>query len=869
MRIAYLVGNSAADTDTASARQDFVELLADAHLRFTTRVLEPEDGILEGLDRALRRRQQPGHALFVFTGDARIEKDDLALSVLDYDTSLRGLGESLAHSQMAFALVLDLHHEGPDDPFLAAEIVAAAKTALQDIDITLLVGVSARESERALPDAPLLHCLTRAISESKEAVETRTLATASIYERMRKVDGFDDLSAVGFAAAERPFPLLVPPNVIVNDLASIPPPPSSGEAMPESLRSGDANYEAGNYAEAIADYKKRLLKLGARDPARADVYFRIGRCKRSLGSAAEAAHNFDKALELDPMHSDALDGACDVLAEQRDFERLEAMRRRRLDALTDESERTAQLEAIARAWLVAGQPKKSLTALEQWAKETTGRAPLELMVEAHDSIGRASDRVAARRRLAERLEGRARADVLVQAARIAEAELSGGKEVVELCREALQAHAETLEALELAAKVLGTSRRYDELTGLYELVLLGTQDDELRWDLSKKLGLLHRDVRDDLQQALRCFLRAADFKADDVELLLWISELYQAEQKHDEAASVLRRAAQCRPDDADVVRRALWAFEKVRDDDSAWNAECILDHLGEADINESLNADAHRPDGLIAARTTLGAVEASLFAPERDAQLSAILRVCAAAALPLAFEELEREGALVDHARGARQAEGSTTTIARSLAWTCKLLAIPAPPLYVVEGLPQGAVVLARETHVAIADRSLGSGLELAELAFLWARALAGAQGENAFLAACPSPQRLAKVVVAALLLAKAPGLEDLDGPPRLFADLLGPRLSHEDLDRLAEVSQGVQTRGARARLSEWLESTALLGGRMGLLLCGDVRRAVDVATRFPLPDILLELQVKDLYRRALSEEHIQLRRTLGINVHA
>lgn len=871
MRIAYIIGsNEAPRSVRSSARQDFLELLSDPHLRFAARPVDPEDGLLDELERALARRRDPGHALVVFSGNASIAGTDLALASGDHEASLRGIGQSLARATMAILLILDLRHEGPDDPFLAAEILGVAKEALDGTAVGLIVAASARESERKLPDAPLLHCLAAAVRKAKDDVETRSMDASTLYERMRGVEGFDLLSAVGSMPGPQAFPLLLPPNVIVSDGASIPPPPSShGAAVSEFIANGNAHFDAGRHSDAIAEYKKRLLGLGHRDPERADVYFRIGRCKRALESVAEAAHNFDKALELDPMHAGALDAACDVLAEQQDFRRLEAMRRRHLDALTDPGARHQQLAAIAQAWLNAEKPAQALATIEQWANEDDARAPLDTLVRAQDMAGNPPARVSARKRLAERLEGVERASALVEAARIAQTELPGAKESVELCREALQAHPETLEALEIAATVLGTARRFDDLIEIYEFVVARSTDAELCWDLGKKLGMLHRDVRDDAAAALRCFTRAAEHRVDDVELLLWIGELHQAARDHEAAAAVLRSAARVQPQDADVVRRALWAFEKTGDDDSAWNAACILDHLGEADINESLNADAHQPDGLIAARSTLANVEFDTFAPERDAKLCRLLRSCARPALPLCFEELADNDQLLEFEKGSLQDAGSTTMIARSLSWTCRLMGIEPPPLYVVDNMLDGTRALALARPVAVADRSLGSGLELHELAFLWARALSALRAENGFLWACPSPQQLAKVVVAALVIGEAPGMEDLDGPARIFADALEEALEDDERKALTELAGDIPTRGARRRLALWLDETALLGGRVGLLLCGDARRAVDIVRRFPLNGIPLERQVDDLYQRALSDEHMQLRRTLGINVHA
>lgn len=875
MRLAYAIGSPEGSPTPLPELTRFIEQLAGPSLRFRTSWLDPEEGLLRLLEKGLARRAGPGQLLLVWAGTAQVRDEDVVLALRDDEVSLRAVVEALAASELEALLLLDLSHEGPDDPFEATELVQRVREVVRpsETGIGLLVSCGAAERQFPVAPAPLLRLTSRAATlMEREASGTGSVSAQRVYQAMRELSEFDELSVAGFFPGRSAFPLVLEPSVVVSDPASIPPPAVSdrppSSSIPESVRLGDEHYEAGRHDAAIAEYKKRLLTLPPRDPGRADVYFRIGRVKRAQGSAAEAAHNFDKALELDPMHAGALDEVCAVALEQRDFARLEAMRRRRFDALTDLDAKVRELRAIARAYLeAAASPKQAVTVLEQWIALRADEEAHALLVEAEDEIGRASARVAARRRMAAVQEPADRARTLIAAATIAERHLAGSKEAAELAADALRADPSALEALEIAARVLGGGRRWRQLADLYDEVIASTESSELVWDLSKRLGALFREQLDDAEGALAAFARAAEQNPSDVELLLWIAELYEAKREHADAAAVLRAAACVRPTEPELVRRALWAFEKTQQTDAAWQAACILDHLGEADINESLLADMHRPEGLIPARATVPPTELGRLVPERDRALTTLLAAVAPIAGPLRAEELRAEKRLPALDPKTLQDPESTTTLGRSLAWTCRLLQLPVPELYVLDGVDGTLSALPLEPAVALADSRARSGMDLAELSFLWARALVALRPENSLAVLFPSAAELARCMLAALTVGEARGLGEVDGAVQRLAERMREELDDEQLEAIAEAAAEVSLRGARRRIEEWLRVTTLAGGRAGVLVAGDVRLAVDVTRRFPLPGIEVEEQVQDLYRFALSTELGALRKLLGIDV--
>lgn len=650
-------------------------------------------------------------------------------------------------------------------------------------------------------------------------------------------------------------------------------PPPKGQSTDELLDEGDAAAADGRHDEAIACWKRALLGLTTRRSARhAELYVRIGRAKRALGSDSEAVHNFDKALGVDPLDREAFSAAEELLGEQKDWSRLDRLHRRRAEALRSDEERSQVHRALALMWLRdAKEPRHAIKPLESWLELRPGEIDaLEQLVEAEVALGRHAAAVAARRKLADALDGDSsrRARVLIEAAREAEEHLPDKQQAVELCEQALEADSSALEALEIAAPLLAKKRRWTELGELYESVLERTRDAQVAWDLAKKLGMLRRDELDDLEGAKSAFLRALEHEPGDTELRYWTAELFEAEGDIEHAADQFRAAARTRSDDPDVFRRALWLFEKTGEADCAWSAASVLDLLGEADINESLVADAHRPEGLIAAQGTIADPDWELFYPERERALPAVLEAVSSAAIELALARLDKDGRLPELDPALCQDPGGTTTLARSLVWTLRLLGIDAPALYLAADPPQELVVAPASEPTTLVSRALGSGLGLPELAFIWGRHLALFRPEHYLLAFYPSLRDIAALLVAALPLGGHEADEPLEGRTAEMSAELEAKLDATARARLEEAVSGFDTRNLRRRIAAWMRSVLLSGGRAGLLACGDLHLAATLLERFPPPGGLdAAEELADLRAYSISRQYAELRERLGVGV--
>lgn len=210
--------------------------------------------------------------------------------------------------------------------------------------------------------------------------------------------------------------------------------------------------------------------------------------------------------------------------------------------------------------------------------------------------------------------------------------------------------------------------------------------------------------------------------------------------------------------------------------------------------------------------------------------------------------------------------------LAKTLAWTARLLGMKPPQLY-VSADSEGLSVAPIETPAVLASRSLGSGLGLGELAFLWGRQLPRLRGELRALSLLAGVSELSALVTAASVVGGASELDvrTLDGDSkRLYAALRREVRGDEALARLRAAVSPLAGVAPATVAEATLRRVELLGVRMGLLACGDVAIAADLIQRFPEAGVTTsEEQLGELYSFAISERYCALRERIGVAVAA
>jgi hypothetical protein len=318
-------------------------------------------------------------------------------------------------------------------------------------------------------------------------------------------------------------------------------------------------------------------------------------------------------------------------------------------------------------------------------------------------------------------------------------------------------------------------------------------------------------------------------------------------------------------------RSAARIFERCSDVEGAWQAASALEVLGEADINESLLAGTHRPEGLLPARGRVAEEDwnAKLFCAERDPTADSILWRVNAAAFEVGLETARRKRRLpaLDPAT-EQNPTSSTATLAKTLLWTSQLLGVQLPRLYVVPELRGNLAIPPTPEPTLVVGRNLGSGLGLAELAFLWGRQLTLLRPEHRLLSVYPTTWELSALITAVLSLGGAPDLpfKSLEGDGKLFARGLKRHLSREKVADLRSLVGRLPTSQISNSALAWSRSVELAACRAGLLACGSVEIAAKMTERFPHGGLLTtEQQIDDILVWSLGPEHRRLRERLGV----
>jgi hypothetical protein len=261
-----------------------------------------------------------------------------------------------------------------------------------------------------------------------------------------------------------------------------------------------------------------------------------------------------------------------------------------------------------------------------------------------------------------------------------------------------------------------------------------------------------------------------------------------------------------------------------------------------------------------------------LLYPERDPALDALFYALGSAAVEVGAETAQRKRRIpvLDPAT-QQDPTKSTTTLARTLVWSARLLGIPAPALYVVDDVAAGESAIAPTVAAtALASKSLGSGLELPELAFLWARRLVSLRPEHRLVTLLPNAAELEDFMRAAWVLGAGSerSFKRLEGDTKLFARGLKRHLRGVNLAPLEAAAKAMGRDSLGPLVLGYRSSLELSAGRAGLLASGDLALAFRMTERFPQHGALsLDEQRTDLLTYAVSDEYAALRERLGVAV--
>lgn len=345
---------------------------------------------------------------------------------------------------------------------------------------------------------------------------------------------------------------------------------------------------------------------------------------------------------------------------------------------------------------------------------------------------------------------------------------------------------------------------------------------------------------------------------------------------YNETVSLLENRLMRDPRHLPSLRALSDAAQRQRDVDTAALASAVLVCLEAARPEDEVRLAIIVTDALPMARRTLNDrdFDEALLANKEDRLLLETLArltqasIAGGIAFKPGYEELPKDAAVLDP-------ESSTVTLGRSLAWVGKFLSIATPELVVLSELPAHMLLTLNGKERLLISRQLGSGLSLAQLAFLGARHLTMLRPEFKWRAALDSPERLAVVIGHCVRFCNEGRdfVKNLDDSERKGAKRFWTQVEADPLlvEQVGHLFGGVEFDPARwddlARQILITADRVLIRG--GLLACANPAAAWQLTQQYPLSSLLsVEEQLDEVARFATSRHHLMLRRSLGLTVN-
>jgi tetratricopeptide (TPR) repeat protein len=652
----------------------------------------------------------------------------------------------------------------------------------------------------------------------------------------------------------------------------------------ETIRGiADVAYELKDWPSSLTNYQKVLTSLGEDEAeARTDVYFRLGCIKREQGQPKQAINNFEKALGLTSDHRPTLEALVDVYGKAKDFKQVAAYKRQILDAVVDGEERYAILNDIGDLWAEKEKnPHKAIEALEEaQTLKPQDHVLLHKLLGLYQAAGEWQRMIETLQAIAD-LESRPeiKARYVFTQAQICRDKLEDQDRAVELFNDALDLNPSYLEAFERINKVLTGQKNWKALERSYRKMIhriAGKGNSDLEHTLWHQLGLIYRDRLQQPDTAIEAFKMASVTKPDSGVVHQILAELYEVNERWDEAIEQQRVLLLQDPLAIDPYKALYRLYLHKQTYDEAWCLAAAMTFLRKADEEEKRFFEDYRPQGIlpVKGRLTGELWNASVFHPDENQHISKIFEMLAPAALQAKIAQLQSQGKLpVLDKRFKQDPATSTVTFAKTFGWAAQVLGIQAPDLYVRNDVRGAIVAVPAVPPASVAGQTVLTGFQPQELTFMCGKHLSHYRGEHYIRTLFPTQAELTIMLFAGVMIASpnTPMPQEMAPQIRATAQELAKYMQPVQLEGLRMMVKRFIDDGAKANIKRWNQAVELTACRTGLIVSGDLEVAKKIlSAEEQLPgDISTADKMKELLLYFVSEEYTAVRKALGIAVAA
>ncbi len=431
-------------------------------------------------------------------------------------------------------------------------------------------------------------------------------------------------------------------------------------------------------------------------------------------------------------------------------------------------------------------------------------------------------------------------------------------------KECLTSFPESATALQIAGNVLVSQGNFEALAELYDELIARLAPTPAAQLCAAASRLWHNQLNDPTR-ARALLERGLQLDVDNPSLQRELADLLDAAGAHEEALVHSIAALRANPFSPAAAQSTFQRLSNGSARELQFTVACLLSFLGHTSNRVADVIAAHRGATLPRPSRSLSEDDYrfGLDVTETDPELTRALALLEPYARQLEVPKAKQQRQLLESLR-AEDVERSTTMLARTFGWTCRLLTLGTPGLYLsdADSLPQ--LLPVDGTHFVV-GKSLGRGLSVSELAFLWGRTLSWSRPQTRILFTLSTSVKLGQFVRAARV---AGGLEEPNGAEtKALAKTLRKEILGQTWDILlpALVALGPQI---EERVDRWKHAADRTANRVGLLTSGDPELAARTLDRFPTTDGgSRKTQLSELLSYSLSEQYHELRQRLGLHL--
>jgi len=628
--------------------------------------------------------------------------------------------------------------------------------------------------------------------------------------------------------------------------------------------------EAARLFQALLAHHVDHLSRGER----VTLYTRLGTCIQRQGDESRAVHFFEKALDIEPEHQEAMRALVDIHTRRSDPSALLRMKR----ALV----RVAPQDERYRLWLEIGdlarhqgQHAEASQAYKEAVNSRPGTGgPLHRLLELATASQNWQEAVDILDRLADvESDAEGRSTVRYSAGVILRDHMRQEDEALLRFENALvdsPTHPKALQAIDRVLHGRGDWRRVAET---YRRMLDKMPKDRFapqRAALWHTLGDVYRERLEDPDAAIDAYEEANAIEGASTVRQDHLVRLYlRAGPDHvDKAIDGVQEALRLDPGRLDAYRQLCDLYDKAGKADRVFCLASAMRLLGTAQPADNERFERHRPAGMPRASRRLGAEPwLQLRHPDQDARLSAAFTALADAAAAMAARS-PRSMAL-----GRRVLiESDPRRFFGLIRDAAPVLEVELPQVYERPDLVWPRLCCVRDGQDARPALTVGpallDGLPEPEVGFAALKSLAYLRPEHRMVWCVPLLGAQRTLLCAAIRIVsssvKLPG--DVPELDRVVAELRrrldpGALRGLEAIPNLGSLPE--------ADLARYAASVDMTCARVATVLCGDLETAARVVSNEPptAGAVRARDKVRDLVAFYVSREHFSSREQLGLAV--